>query len=74
VKGDCRALSIAAASVLAKTARDALMRAYEAQYPGYGFAVHKGYGTEAHRAALERLGPCALHRRSFRLGGKKPVG
>jgi ribonuclease HII len=74
VKGDCRALSIAAASVLAKTARDALMRTCDAQYPGYGFAVHKGYGTAAHRAALERLGLCALHRRSFRLGAVKLVG
>ena len=71
VKGDCRSLSIAAASVLAKTGRDALMRASEAQYPGYGFAVHKGYGTAAHRAAIERLGPCALHRRNFRLGAKR---
>jgi ribonuclease HII len=67
VKGDCRALSIAAASVLAKTARDAWMRACDAQYPGYGFAIHKGYGTAAHRAAIDSLGPCALHRRSFRL-------
>ena len=74
VKGDCRALSIAAASVLAKTARDALMRACDAQCPGYGFAFHKGYGTAAHRAAIDRLGPCALHRRSFRLGAKRPDG
>ena len=64
-KGDRRVLSIAAASVLAKTRRDALMRAYEAQYPGYGFARHKGYGTAAHRAALQTLGPTPLHRRSF---------
>ena len=71
VKGDCRALSIAAASVLAKTARDALMRACDAQCPGYGFAAHKGYGTATHRAAIERLGPCALHRRTFRLGTKR---
>jgi ribonuclease HII len=71
VKGDCRALSIAAASVLAKTARDALMRACDVQYPGYGFGVHKGYGTAAHRAAIERLGPCALHRRSFRLSANR---
>ncbi|WP_299029148.1 ribonuclease HII [uncultured Thermanaerothrix sp.] len=65
IKGDQRALSIAAAAVLAKTARDARMREYEAQYPGYGFARHKGYGVPAHRAALARLGPCPLHRRSF---------
>jgi ribonuclease HII len=71
VKGDCRSLSIAAASVLAKTARDAWMRACEVQYPGYGFGVHKGYGTAAHRAAIDRLGLCALHRRSFRLGANK---
>ena len=64
-KGDRRVLSIAAASVLAKTHRDALMRACEAQYPGYGFARHKGYGTAAHRAALQTLGPTPLHRRSF---------
>jgi ribonuclease HII len=74
VKGDCRALSIAAASVLAKTARDAMMRAWDVQYPGYGFAAHKGYGTAAHRAAIDRLGPCALHRRSFRLVAKRPYG
>ncbi len=67
VKGDCRSLSIAAASVLAKTTRDALMGAFDIQYPGYGFAVHKGYGTVAHRAAIERRGPCAFHRRTFRL-------
>jgi ribonuclease HII len=64
-------LSIAAASVLAKTARDALMGAFDVLYPGYGFAVHKGYGTTAHRAAIERLGPCAFHRQSFRLTAPK---
>jgi len=74
VKGDCRSLSIAAASVLAKTARDALMRACDAQYPGYGFAIHKGYGTASHRAAINRLGPCVLHRRSFRLAVKSLGG
>jgi len=72
VKGDCRSLSIAAASVLAKTARDALMCALDNQYPGYGFAIHKGYGTAAHRAAIERLGPCAFHRKTFRIGVKRP--
>jgi len=66
-KGDALVLSIAAASVLAKTSRDALMEALEARYPGYGFAQHKGYGTAAHRAALRRLGPSPIHRRSFRL-------
>jgi ribonuclease HII len=65
VKGDARCLSIACASVLAKTARDALMRDLDGQYPGYGFARHKGYGTAAHRQALERLGACPIHRASF---------
>jgi len=65
-KGDCRSLSIAAASVLAKTARDACMAELETGFPGYHFARHKGYGTALHRAALEKLGPCAEHRRSFR--------
>ena len=65
IKGDVRVLSIAAASVLAKTARDALMVELDGSYPGYSLARHKGYGTAAHRAALECLGPCALHRRSF---------
>ncbi len=65
--GDAQVLSIAAASVLAKTARDALMRDLEVRYPGYGFARHKGYGTAFHREALRRLGPSPVHRRSFRL-------
>ena len=64
--GDQLSLSIAAASILAKVTRDQMLIAYETAYPGYGFARHKGYGTEAHRAALAHLGPCALHRRSFR--------
>lgn len=67
VKGDQRSLSIACASILAKTARDARMREEEVQFPGYGFAQHKGYGTAKHRAALGSLGPCPLHRRSFHL-------
>jgi ribonuclease HII len=65
VKGDQRSLSIAAASILAKTARDALLCGYERQYPGYGFASHKGYGTTAHRLAMQRLGLAPIHRRSF---------
>lgn len=65
IKGDARALSIAAASVLAKTARDAFMCEVSVQYPDYGFARHKGYGTAAHWAALERYGPCAIHRLTF---------
>lgn len=68
IKGDRRSLSIAAASVLAKTARDARLARLDQEYPGYGFARHKGYGTATHRAALLRLGPCPQHRRSFRLG------
>lgn len=65
IKGDQRSLSIAAASILAKVARDALMRQLDQQHPGYGFAQHKGYGTPQHLAALQALGPCAAHRRSF---------
>lgn len=65
VKGDAQSLFIAAASILAKTARDADCRRLEAQYPGYGFAQHKGYPTKRHLEALERLGPCPEHRRSF---------
>jgi ribonuclease HII len=69
VKGDQRSLSIAAASVLAKTARDDLMRRLDRSYPGYGFARHKGYGTREHQQAIRRLGLCALHRRSFSIMG-----
>ncbi len=65
VKGDQQVLSIAAASVLAKTHRDALMRTLDARYPRYGFARHKGYGTRRHREALARWGPSPVHRRSF---------
>jgi ribonuclease HII len=65
VHGDARSLSIAAASVVAKVHRDALMAAWAAHYPDYGFERHKGYGTRQHRLALQRLGPCPLHRRSF---------
>ncbi len=65
VKGDRLSRNCAAASILAKVERDRFMAACDAQYPGYGFAVHKGYATAAHREALLRLGPCPLHRRSF---------
>ena len=65
VKGDAKSLFIAAASILAKTARDADCLRLERMYPGYGFAKHKGYPTAAHLAALEKLGPCPEHRRSF---------
>ncbi len=65
VKGDAKSLLIAAASILAKTARDADCLRLEAEYPGYGFAKHKGYPTKAHLTALAKLGPCPEHRRSF---------
>lgn len=65
VKGDAKSLLIAAASILAKTARDADCGRLERLYPGYGFAKHKGYPTKEHLAALARLGPCPEHRRSF---------
>ncbi len=65
IKGDARSLSIAAASVLAKTARDALMVELDATYPIYGFARHKGYGTAHHWETLQRAGPCEIHRYSF---------
>lgn len=65
IKGDARSLSIAAASVLAKTARDAWMIELGDRYPEYGFAAHKGYGTRMHQQALARLGPCAEHRMSY---------
>jgi ribonuclease HII len=66
IKGDCRVLSISAASVLAKTERDRLMENLDSLHPGYGFARHKGYGTALHRAALATLGACSQHRRSFK--------
>lgn len=67
IKGDARSLSIAAASILAKTSRDALMRQMDTCYPGYGFAAHKGYATVAHRQAILELGPAPIHRQSFAL-------
>ncbi|MBP5285900.1 MAG: ribonuclease HII [Kiritimatiellae bacterium] len=65
IKGDAKSLLIAAASILAKTSRDAECRRLDALYPGYGFAVHKGYPTKAHLEALRRLGPCPEHRMGF---------
>lgn len=65
IKGDAKSLFIAAASILAKTARDADCLRLEKLYPGYGFAQHKGYPTKAHFEALAKLGPCPEHRRSF---------
>jgi len=69
VRGDRLSLSIAAASIVAKVTRDLLMDRYDRLYPGYGFALHRGYPTAAHRAAIRRLGPSPIHRRSFRLLG-----
>ena len=65
VQGDARSYSIAAASVLAKVTRDRTMRELDKQFPGYGFAEHKGYSTPQHFAAIEKLGACAIHRKSF---------
>lgn len=65
IKGDASVSSIAAASIIAKTARDSWMIKLDEQYPGYGFARHKGYGAPEHLRALEQLGPCPEHRRSF---------
>ncbi|UCC81320.1 MAG: ribonuclease HII [Candidatus Zixiibacteriota bacterium] len=66
VKGDAREMSIAAASILAKTHRDKLMIQLEKRYPGYGFSKHKGYPTKEHISNLEKMGPCPVHRKSFR--------
>jgi hypothetical protein len=66
VGGDALESAISAASILAKTTRDAMMVDLCARYPGYGFSQHKGYGVAAHLEALRRLGPCPVHRRSFR--------
>jgi ribonuclease HII len=71
-------VSIAAASILAKTARDRLMAEMDAVYPGYGFAAHKGYGAPVHGEALVRLGPCAIHRMAWApvrsvLAGENPM-
>ena len=65
IGGDALEPAIAAASIVAKVERDRLMVALDSQYPGYGFAAHKGYSTPEHLEALLRLGPCAVHRRSF---------
>lgn len=66
IKGDAQSLSIAAASVVAKVTRDRLMLELDAQFPQYGFAKHKGYGTQEHLAAIRRHGPCVHHRKTFR--------
>lgn len=67
IDGDALCFSIAAASIVAKVARDRLMTAYDERYPQYGFGKHKGYGTAQHLAALRTFGPCPIHRRSFRM-------
>ena len=68
-KGDSLSLSIAGASIIAKTSRDALMLRRSKKYPGYGFEKNKGYGTLFHRSALAEIGPCPIHRQSFKLKG-----
>jgi ribonuclease HII len=68
VRGDALCMSIAAASVLAKTARDKLMREMDIRVPGYGLAQHKGYGTRAHRLAIRRMGRSPVHRKTFSMG------
>ena len=65
IKGDSLSANIAAASILAKVTRDRFMEEQDAVYPQYGFALHKGYGTQAHYAALREYGPCPIHRRTF---------
>lgn len=67
IKGDAHCLSIACASILAKTERDALMRELDERFPGYGLGQHKGYGTQAHRSAVKRKGLTPVHRRTFRI-------
>ncbi len=72
VKGDSRSQSIAAASVIAKVTRDRMMMEFDRSYPEYGFAQHKGYGTRAHLDAIERHGPCPIHRMSFAPLSRRP--
>jgi ribonuclease HII len=72
IKGDCISASIAAASILAKTHRDELMRSFETEYPGYGFADHVGYATKRHLDAVRGHGPSPIHRKTFRGVIKKP--
>ncbi len=68
VKGDARSITIGAASIIAKVTRDRMMLEYDKQYPEYGFASNKGYGSKGHMAALEKYGPTPIHRRSFLSG------
>jgi ribonuclease HII len=69
-RGDSRSLHIAAASIIAKVMRDQMMVDLDSKFPGYGFAKHKGYGTAVHLAALRKLGPSPIHRRSFKVRNK----
>jgi ribonuclease HII len=69
IKGDAKSASVAAASVIAKETRDRMMKEYDAEHPGYGFARHKGYGTREHMDRIRELGPCPIHRKTF--GGVK---
>jgi len=74
VDGDAKCFSIAAASIVAKVTRDRIMTELDAQFPNYGFAKHKGYGTPGHLAALRKYGPSPIHRKSFRMPGKENDG
>ena len=67
IGGDATCFSIAAASIIAKVTRDRIMVGFDSQYPQYGFAKHKGYGTAEHFAAIRKFGPCEIHRRTFRM-------
>lgn len=73
IGGDARCFSVAAASIIAKVTRDRMMEQFDKEFPGFGFAAHKGYGTAQHREAIERLGFCAIHRRSFHTGTRMPI-
>jgi len=66
IKGDGKSISIASASIIAKVTRDKIMQKYEKKFPGYGFSQHKGYGTRMHSERLKKLGPCPIHRMSFK--------
>jgi ribonuclease HII len=68
IKGDSKVFSISAASIIAKVTRDRIMQKYHKKYPEYNFLKHKGYGTKAHFASLQKFGPCKIHRKSFFLG------
>lgn len=73
IKGDQRSISIAAASILAKTKRDEMMFAYDKTYPEYGFKSHKGYGTKKHKEAILKFGRCKIHRQTFKFKDEKQI-